>query len=216
MYIPRTYAYILVQSVIYPSKKNVNRTRTRDLLHTVCRILPCTTGVHTLTLECWPILFWVYIDICIICAPGAWCRIDGAGPAAPCWARNMWQFNDLHFTQLSRLDRCCWCDLSVSSLCWNGDVLQPMLCVAYVASSYFSECSHAWVISKFPVKSQTFVPTLWKMFVEESVKKNIQKTFSTSLIFGLEKCRRAAWYTSKIISLAFSVQYRTSLQHSET
>ena len=98
-------------------------------------------GVHTSTLECWPILFWVYIDIGIICAPGAWCRIDGAGPAAPCWARNMWQFNDLHFTQLSHWDICCWRDLSVSSLCWNSDVLQPMLCMAYVRWELCTKCT---------------------------------------------------------------------------
>ena len=141
MYIPRPYAFILVQSVVDPFKKMVRRTRTRDLLHTVCRILPCTTGVHTLTLECWPILFWVYIDICIICAPCAWCRIDGASPAAPCWALNMWQFNDLHFTQLSRWDICCWRDLSVSSLCWNSDVLQPMLCMDYVRWELCTKCT---------------------------------------------------------------------------
>ena len=125
------------------SKKSVRRTRTRDLLHTVRRILPCTTGVHTLTLECWPILFWVYIDICIICAPSAWCRIDGASPAAPCWARNMWQFNNIHFTQLGRLNlnTCCWRDLFVSSLCWNSDVLQPMLCMAYVRWELCTKCT---------------------------------------------------------------------------
>ncbi len=123
-------------------KISVSRTRTRDLPHTVRRILPCTTEVHTLTLECWPTFFWVYIDICIIYAPGAWCRIDrdGTSPAAPCWARTVWQFNDLHFTQLSRLDICCWRDLSVSSLCWNSDVLQRMLCVAYVRCELCTKC----------------------------------------------------------------------------
>ena len=130
------YWYSPTESVMYPFKKKVSKTRTRDFPHTVRRISPCTTGVYTLTLECRPILFWVYIDICIICAPRAWCCIDGAGPAAPCWARNMWQFNNLYFTQLStqlsRFDTCCWRDLSVSPLCWNSDVLQPMLCVAYV------------------------------------------------------------------------------------
>ena len=51
--------------------------------------------------------------------------------------------------------------------------------------------------SKFPVKSNTFVPTLCKIFVKESVKKNLQRMFSTSLIFGLEKCGRAARYIPK-------------------
>jgi hypothetical protein len=44
MYIPRSYAFVLVQSVVDQFKKSVRRTRTRDLLHAVCRILPCTTG----------------------------------------------------------------------------------------------------------------------------------------------------------------------------
>ncbi len=127
---------------MYLLKKSVSRTRTRDLLHTVRIILSCTTGVHTLTLECWPILFWVYIEICIICAPGAWCRIDSASSSMLGTQHVAVQRPTLYTAQrLSRMDTCCWRDLSVSSLCWNSVVLQPTLCVAYVRCELCKQCA---------------------------------------------------------------------------
>ena len=48
------YWYSLTESVMYPFKKSVSKTPTRDFPHTVRRISPCTTGVYTLTLECRP------------------------------------------------------------------------------------------------------------------------------------------------------------------
>ena len=125
------YWYSPTESVMYPFKKNVSKTRTRDFPHTVRRISPCTTRVYTLMLECWPFLFWVFIDICIICAPRAWCCIDGAGPAAPCWARNMWQFNNLYFTQLSRF----WIHAAGETYRWAlcaGTVTCPSQCYAWL------------------------------------------------------------------------------------
>ena len=59
----RTYAYIRVHAVSYHFQKGANRSRTRNLLHTLHRVYPCVTGVQTSM----PVIIQYDVSVFIIC-----------------------------------------------------------------------------------------------------------------------------------------------------